>query len=101
MAFHVIDTIEHRAEWTNRYPDSAAKGDGLLVILAPSEPLPDASLTGQAVLIHRPDGSVSEHVVASVEEGANDVPGLFFRGLRAADVPRGSTVSAWPRNSDS
>ena len=89
MEFHVIDTIEYRAEWTYRYPDIAAKGEGLLVILAPSEPLPDASLMGQSVLIHRPDGSYSEHVVSSVEKGANGMPGLFFSGLRAADVPRG------------
>ena len=88
MTFQVIDTIEHRASWTHRYPDIAAKGDGLLVILAASDPPPDTSLIDRAVMVLRPDGGVSEHVVAGVERGASKVPGLFFRGLSAADVPR-------------
>lgn len=93
MTFQVIDTVEHQASWTRRYPDIATKGDGLLVILAASEQGPDISLTGQAVVVHRPDGSASTHVVSNVERGANNVTGLFFQDLRATDVPRGSTIS--------
>ena len=92
MVFRVIDTIEHREAWTHRYPTLAARGEGLLVVLEPAGPKPGASLVDRPVTVRRPDGGTSSHVVDSVEQGANGVPALFFRGLTGPDVPRGSTV---------
>jgi len=94
MILRVIDTIEARESWMHRYPDLAAKGEGLLVVLEPEGPKPTASLVGKSVSVRRPDGSATTLVVDRVERGAGDVPGLFFRGLTAADVPRGSTIDA-------
>ena len=90
--FRVIDTVEHRAEWTHRYPEIDVRGEGLLVILESSEHVPEDSLKGQSVAIERLDGTVSDFVVAGVAWGANKVPGLFFQGIRSADVPRGSMI---------
>jgi hypothetical protein len=92
MILRVIDTIEHRETWTHRYPDLAAKGEGLLVVLDPKGPIPTPSLVGEAVSVRRPDGSAISLVVDGIERGAGDVPGLFFRGITGADVPRGSTI---------
>jgi hypothetical protein len=92
MMLRVIDTIEHRQSWTHRYPDLAAKGEGLLVVLESDGTTPDASLVGKPVSVRRPDGSTMTLVVDGVERGAGGVPGLFFRGLTSPDVPRGSTI---------
>jgi hypothetical protein len=92
MTFRLIDTIELREGWTHRYPDLAARGEGVLVVLEPEGPRPDALLAGRSVTVRRPDGSIITPVVDRVERGAGDVPGLFFRGLSAADIPRGSTI---------
>lgn len=89
--YRVIDTIEHRATWTFRYPELARRGDGVLVVLDPEQINTPPDLAGLEIEITRPNGEVARHVADSAEAPAG-VVGVLFKGLDAAQIPRGSTL---------
>jgi hypothetical protein len=89
----VIDTISISDRLRHNVPEMSCpfSGDGLMVILDPSEQTDVLSATGRRALIVRPDGTSIEWRIAGVEV-RHGVPALFFEGLVKLEVPRLSKV---------
>ncbi len=87
----VIDIIEYRRSWTDRYPELAGRGDGLMVILDPQQITHVEDLVGRTIRVTRPDGTELQVDVAAAEV-RHGVVGLFLRDVPAADISRGTTV---------
>jgi len=89
--YQVVDTITFRNTWTHRYPEFAGRGEGVLAILEPSQISEPPEVEGQAMTVHKPDGAVSR-LVAGGSEAHHSVVCIFFGGVSAEDVPRGSQL---------
>lgn len=92
MQLRVIDTIELRDSWTDRYPDWAQQGEAVIAVIDPFDRVDPAGLIGRDVRVLRPDGT---SVVMRVDraESPSGTLGLFFPGRSSVDVPRGSTIT--------
>ena len=91
VMYQVIDTINYRGGWTHRYPELAERSDGVMVILEPSQIKEPPEIQGRTVTIHKPDGNISQ-LVATNAEVHHSVVGIFFRGISAKEIPRGSQL---------
>ncbi len=91
VMYQVIDIINYRGSWTHRYPELAERGDGVMVILEPSQIKEPPEIQGRTVTIHKPDGNLSQ-LVATHAEVHHSVVGIFFRGISAVEIPRGSQL---------
>jgi hypothetical protein len=90
-----IDTITITEALRERIPQPVEipfEGDGLLVILDPQEQSDLSGAVGKSATIVRPDGTTTTWLIAgwAVHHG---VPGIFFKSMLAADVPRLSQIS--------
>jgi hypothetical protein len=90
--YTVIDTINRRGMWIDRFPDRMAKGEGLLVILDPAQINERPDIPHNSVTILRPDNSRIDLIVAEIEVRHN-VVALLFRDVLPEDIPRLSIVS--------
>lgn len=88
--YTVIDTINCRG-WIKRYPQWLEKGEGLLVILDPSQISERPDIPNNRVKILRPDNTTFELTVAEVEVNHNIVA-LFFKDAFPEKIPRLSTI---------
>jgi hypothetical protein len=91
IMYQVIDTISFRHSWTHRYPEFAERGEGVMAILEPSQIKDPPEIRGRIVTIHKPDGATSQ-LVATDSEGHHSVVGIFFGGVSAEEIPRGSQL---------
>ena len=91
IMYQVIDTISYRDSWSHRYREFAKRGEGLMAILEPSQINQLPEIKGRTVTIHKPDGNISQ-LVATDSEGHHSVIGIFFSGMSADDIPRGSQL---------
>ena len=90
----VIDTIRITNELRRHLGADALPlpGEGLLVILDPSEPTDVSDAAGLRATIERPDGSRIEREITTAEV-RHGVAALYFQGLDAEEVPRLAKVS--------
>jgi len=88
----VIDRFMYSKRLSDRYPDLARFGDGLMVILDPQEVGDLRDLAGQVARVERPDGS-SETLPIHHSEVRHGVVGLFFQGIDESRIPRLSVVT--------
>ena len=91
VMYQVIDTISYRSSWTHRYPKLAERGDGVMAILEPSQISEPPEVRGRGVTVRKPDGKVSQ-LVAADSEAHHSVVGIFFSGISADEIPRGSLL---------
>jgi hypothetical protein len=89
--YQVVDTISYRSSWTLRYPDFAERGEGVMAILEPSQIKEPPEIQGRTITIIKPDGNTSQ-LVATDSEAHHSVVGIFFRGVSAEEIPRGSQL---------
>jgi hypothetical protein len=91
VMYQVMDTITYRRSWTHRYPEFAARGDGVMALLEPSQINEPPEIQGRTVTVHKPDGNVSQ-LIAAGSEAHRSVVGIFFSGVSADEIPRGSLI---------
>ena len=91
VMYKVIDTISYSNSWIDRYPELAERGEGVLAILEPSQIKLAPDIRGLAVMIHKPNGETSR-VVATDSSSHHSVVGIFFKGVSAEEIPRGSEL---------
>jgi hypothetical protein len=89
--YRVIDTISYQSSWIHRYPELAKRGEGVMAILEPNQIGERPEVKGRTVRVHRPDGDISELVATKAEEH-HSVVGIFFSGISAEEIPRGSEI---------
>ena len=89
--YQVIDTITYRDSWTYRYPEFVKRGEGVMVILEPSQIREPPDVQGRTVTVRKPDGNISR-LVATDSEAHHSVVGIFFNGITAEEIPRGSQL---------
>jgi hypothetical protein len=89
--YQVTDTITYRSSWTHRYPEFAKRGDGVMALLEPGQIVEPPKVQGRTVTIHKPDGNVSQ-LTAAGSEVRHSVVGIFFSGISADEIPRGSLL---------
>lgn len=91
--FHVIDTIRWGLETQHKLASSGVPqlGEGLLVLLDPTQVTTAPMEAGGTVRVHSPDGTVNEWTVASVEV-RHAVVGLFFANAKKNEIPLGSEI---------
>jgi hypothetical protein len=100
--FRVIDTIRYDGSLFRHRPEIATQfGQGLLAILDPAQIRSAPFQPGDWVLIHRPDGSSLQQIVGAIEIGAGSVVGVFFAGLKEAEIPWLSQIERRSATSDS
>jgi hypothetical protein len=91
MVFRVIDTILFQSTWTHRYPEFAARSEGVMAILDPSEITEAPEIQGALVTISKLDGT-STQVVALSTEAHHSVVGIFFASASKEDIPQGAEL---------
>ena len=91
--FTVIDTIEIGDAQLDDHPGWRHKfgSPGLIAVIDPDESLDPPFVSGNKVIIRRPDGSIISRV-ATVAERPSSAFGLFFPALVHGDIPRLSRV---------
>ena len=89
--YRVINTISYRNSWTHRYPEFAKRGEGLMVLLDPSQITEPPDVQGRTIKIHKPDGQVTQ-LVAIDSEVHHSVVGLFFSGITEEEIPLGAQL---------
>jgi hypothetical protein len=89
--FRVIDTILFKSDWIHRYPELAARGEGVMAILDPKQIHEAPEVQGRAVVMHRPDGSTAQ-AIPSAAEAHHSVVGIFFSGASSEEVPKGAVL---------
>ncbi|HEX8151019.1 MAG TPA: hypothetical protein VF591_27800 [Pyrinomonadaceae bacterium] len=89
--YQVIDTISYRSSWTHRYHELAERGAGVMAILEPGQISEAPEIRGLTITVRKPDGNVSRFVAADVE-AHHSVVGIFFSGISADEIPRGSLI---------
>lgn len=98
--FRVIDTIRYDESLFLNMPELGTRfGPGLLAILDPAQIRSAPFQPGDSVLIHRPDGSSLQQIVAAIEIGAGSVVGVFFAELMEAEIPRLSQIESRAKTS--
>lgn len=87
--YQVIDTISFRDSWIHRYPDFAKLGEGVMAILEPSQISEPPEVRGRTLTVRKPNGDLSR-LVATDADAHHSVVGIFFGGVSAEEIPRGS-----------
>lgn len=89
--YTIIDIINFRG-WIHRYPDLVARGEGILLVLDPSQISDKPNIPYNKVKILRPDKTTIELSVDEIEV-RHKVVGMFIKGVYRDEVPRLSIIS--------
>src|SRR5215207_4124426 len=84
--YTVIDTINRRGMWIERFPDRMAKGEGLLVILDPAQINERPDIPHNSVTILKPDNTRLDIIVTEIEVSHN-VVAFFFKDIFPEEIP--------------
>ena len=89
----VLDTIHHSNSWIHRYPELVKRGEGLLVILDPKDTTNAFKEEATQAIVTISGCEPKVLAIDSVEKNKAGVIGLFFRGAKEGEIPRGAMIA--------
>ncbi len=91
--YRVADTIVFSEAWLRHYPEKRDRyGEGLLVVLDAKDTTKGFKKEAKEAIIAIPGFPAKSLLIDLVEEKSGLV-GLFFRGAKEEDIPRGATIT--------